>query len=129
MSNITFNSFAEEKKVANAGGLVTEKFSGKTATLTFNSPWAKKDGSIRTKSGSLGVNTSEGWLNASAVIAFLETLGPTHPSVQKLIKVVQAAPAGFGAAAPAAGFELVVDPSLAIQITFDAEGKIAAITC
>jgi len=118
MSNIKFASFADEKKVANVGGVVSQNYKGKTAVLSLTSPWVSKDTkSERTSKGSLGVNTSEGWLNASALIAYLETV--TGEVKTKLIKEVKNGTKKH--------FELVIDPSFSIKITFDTNGVITKV--
>lgn len=138
MSNITFSSFTEERAAANKGGLVSENFKDQTAELTLNEPWKSKDGRVRTGkdgNGSLGVKTSLGWLNASALLSFLSTIDESEVYAALIMKhpavaAVPAKAAAQGRAAVAAvaavdeSFELVCDGETLIAVTFDADGKI-----
>ena len=122
MSNITFKSFEDETKAA-ISGLASQNFAGKTVKLELVSPWEKKDEKgvsyNRTKlgKGSLGVNTTAGWLNASELIAHLGTLDDKKDKARiALIKPGKNKE-----------LELVVGTAQSINITFDDKGKIAKV--
>lgn len=119
--NITFESFEAEKQTANKGGLVASKYAGQSVTLTLDRKW-EKNGHDRTNGGkgSLGVITSEGWLNASKLIAFLGDLDDENEAKALLIEEVIEKK-------KVAGFELVIDSSNAIEISFDADGNITEV--
>lgn len=145
--NIRFSSFQQEAKVANTGGLASEKNKGKTVALNILRPWVAKDGRTRTGkegNGSLGVDTTEGWLNASQLIAFLGELDPSSATVSALVQKIVITPevqavaavpkVGNTPAKPAvaavpevAEYELIIDSSITVSITFDDSGKIVGV--
>lgn len=102
MEKVKFN-LTEEAKVANSGGLALQNCEGKLTQIELQSQW-EKEGSKRTKNGALGVNTTLGWLNASALIVFLMALNDKDPVRLLLIPT---------------GDELIIDPSKSFFIQSD----------
>lgn len=127
METIVFD-FATEKKAAQAGGgLITgssSTYKNQTIVISLTAPWYKKDADgnptseQRTKSGALGVVTSHGWLNASELLTFLETLskdevyGKLILSEKKNNKTTN---------------KLNIDPTYSFKLTIDGKGKISKV--
>jgi hypothetical protein len=127
METIVFD-FATEKKAAQAGGgLITgssSTYKNQTIVISLTAPWYKKDSDgnptneQRTKSGALGVITSHGWLNASELLSFMETLS-NEEVYGKLISVEKKNNKNI--------LKLNIDPTYSFKLSVDGKGKISKV--
>jgi len=130
MEKISIDVNAEIQN-AGKGGLASAKHAGSTVSMSLISQWFRKDADgnrtteSRTKSGCLGADTSEGWLNLSALIKFLNTiqgdvknrLMPTE-SVQSVVN---------GITTTTLVTSIVFDPTYTFKISFNKEGGITKV--
>lgn len=129
MSNIRFSAFEEESKAANSGGLVSAKHLGSSVILELTAQW-EKDGKTRTKSGALGVTTTDGWMNASELITYLGKLDENDEVRQALIEPIEVTPAtkvGNKNVPAVVEYELVVGSAQAIEVHFNKDGKLTKV--
>ena len=135
-----FKSFIMEKitidvnqEILNAGkgGIASAKHAGSTVTMSLVSQWFRKDADgnptneSRTKNGSLGATTSEGWLNLSALIKFLNSVQGEVKN--KLMPTEQVTETVNGITTTSLKTSIVFNPTYMFKISFNKEGGITKV--